>query len=111
MTVTIKATNIELTPAIRKYATDKIAVLAKFLPSLLSAKIDIGRTTKHHAKGLVWRAEVNMHGPQRLLRAEAVADDLYAAIDQVQSELKNELKRFKEKKANVIRKQQRAKRG
>lgn len=111
MTISIKATNLELTPAIRTYATEKISILNKFLPTIIGARIEVGKISMRRAKGPVWRAEVNLHGPKHMIRAEAVTDDLYSAIDQVQADLKNELKRFKEKRQSTVRRERKSKRG
>ncbi|OGL87373.1 ribosomal subunit interface protein [Candidatus Uhrbacteria bacterium RIFCSPLOWO2_02_FULL_48_12] len=111
MVVDIKGTNLELTPALKKYATEKIASLVKFYPGLIQARIELERTTKHHHKGEVWRAESNISGPQHLFRAEAMANDIYAAIDAMKDELKRELQALKEKRARFVRRARRAKVG
>lgn len=97
MTINLKGTNVELTAAMKKYAESKVASLEKFFPSILSARVELERTTPRHSKGEVWRAEVNIRVPRRLVRAEAVAKDIYAAVDKVKDELKRELRILKEK--------------
>lgn len=111
MTVTIKGTNLDLTLPLKKYAEYKILALAKFFPGLTQARIELERTTKHHHKGEVWRAEANISGPQHLFRAEAMANDIYAAIDAMKDELKHELHALKEKRVRLVRRARRAKAG
>lgn len=103
MTVIIKGTNLDLTLPLKKYAEYKILALVKFFPGLTQARIELERTTKHRHKGEVWRAEANITGPQHLFRAEATADDIYAAIDAMKNELKRELHVLKEKRTRSVR--------
>ncbi|MBI5230371.1 MAG: ribosome-associated translation inhibitor RaiA [Candidatus Magasanikbacteria bacterium] len=95
MQITIKGTIIPLTPAIESYVHKKIGALEKFLkqfkPATVEARVEVGKTTEHHHKGNVFRAEVNLHLPKQLLRAEYSAGDLYAAIDLVHDELKRQI--------------------
>jgi putative sigma-54 modulation protein len=98
MQIKIKGTNMELTEAIKDYVNDKIGSLAKYFDGILEARVDVGVTTKHHQKGNIYRAEVNLEVPQKhVLRAEAERDDLYVAINEVKEELQRQIKKLKEK--------------
>lgn len=101
MQINIKSTLIPLTPAIESYVHKKIGALEKFLkqfkPASVEARVEVGKTTEHHHKGDVFRAEVNLHIPKQLLRAEYEAGDLYAAIDLVHDELKRQIINRKDK--------------
>ncbi len=109
MTVTLKGTNLKLTAALKAYASEKVESLEKFFPGITVARIELGKTSRHHQKGDVWRAEATLDGPKHVFRAEAVAEDIYAAIDMVRDELKRDLQRLKEKRAAKIRSVRRAK--
>ncbi|MCR4284270.1 MAG: ribosome-associated translation inhibitor RaiA [Parcubacteria group bacterium] len=96
MNINIKATNIELTPAISLYATKKVESLEKFAGSVkidaeVQAWVEVGRTTRHHEQGDIFRAEIQMKLPNYSLRAEAEGEDLYAAIDKVHDEMQREI--------------------
>jgi len=101
MIITIKATNIELTAAIRNYVEEKISSLDKCLnhfdPESVLVKVEVGKTTQHHQKGLVFRAEANLTVPRNFFRAEDETTDLYASIDAVHDELKRQIVTLKEK--------------
>ncbi len=104
MQIDIKGTNLELTEAIKDYINEKIGSLEKFYDGILIARVDVGLTTKHHQKGNIFRAEVNLDVPQKhVLRAAAEREDLYMAINQVKDELQRQLKKFKEKKRGLFR--------
>ena len=102
MKIIIKATNLKLDLKIEEYVKEKIGGVDKLLNSIdknvVEARVEIGKTTKHHQKGDIFRAEVNLSLPGQLLRAEAEEWDLKVAIDQVKNELKREIKKYRGKK-------------
>lgn len=100
MNINIKATNIDLTPAIREYAEMKIGSLSKFMERFeeggeVKVEIEIGRTTRHHKKGDVFYAEAMIYFPKKTLRAENTGPDLRAGIDDVKDKLKAEIEKYK----------------
>ena len=110
MNINIKSTNIEITPAIKDYVEKRINGLEKFIHHVVDegvqAWVEIGRTTRHHQTGNVFRAEMQIRIPDYKpgVRAEATLDDLYAAIDKAHDELKLELEKVKNKKISLVRK-------
>jgi len=101
MKIRIKATNIKLTPAIKAYAENKIGDLEKLLKNVkknvLKADIEIGKITKQQQKGKVFRAEINLNMPGKLLRAESVQWDLQVAIDEIKQDMEREIRKYKGK--------------
>jgi len=97
MQINIKSTGIEMTDAIKQYATEKVGSLTKFFNKIQQADIDVGMKSHHHLKGKIYYAEVNLHVPGKILRVSKNAEDLYKAIDKVKDHLKVEVKKFKEK--------------
>lgn len=109
MKISIKATNITLTDSIRLQIEQKIGELEKFIKvskdrnreikakPAYEAWVEVGKTTRHHKKGDVFRAEVQIHLPGKSLRVESENVDLYQAIDETRDELKAELNKYKEK--------------
>lgn len=98
MQINIKATNIEMTDAIREYAESKVKSLEKFFDQVADVNIDVGMESHHHNKGKVYYAEVNMIVPGKLIRVRKNAVNLYKAIDKVKDHLKVELQGMKEKR-------------
>lgn len=101
----VKATNMELTDAISDYLGRKIGTLDKFVRSNIEsiARIEVGKTTKHHNKGDVFRAEVNLEFDGFKFRAVAEADDLYKAIDEVRDSIAHEVTRASKKKHHLLK--------
>lgn len=99
MNISIKSTNIELTPAIKDYTEKRISGITKFSGEDTLAIIEIGKTTGHHKNGDIFVAEINITtslGKQ--FRAVSEKADLYEAIDDVRNEIVREVSSAKGKK-------------
>ena len=113
MNINLKATNFELTPAIREYAEKKVNGLEKFIHRIdesVQAWVEVGRTTAHHLKGDVYRAEIQIHIPHygKGVRAESTCETLNEAIDGAHDKIKLELEKVKDRKISLVRKGARA---
>ncbi len=95
----ILGTNMELTLPIKQYVEEKLAGVAKLTSKFepCDVRTEVGKTSNHHQKGDVFRAEFNLTIPGTVIRAEAVLDDLYAAIDKATDDLKRQVKKYKDK--------------
>ncbi len=103
MKINIKATNFDLTPAIRQYVEKKLNYLDKFLSRYIvkggvEVNFEAGRTTRHHKKGEVFYAEANLKIPDGFFRASKTNNDLFVAIDEVKNCLLELIKKHKTKK-------------
>lgn len=107
MQIKIKATNMDLTDALKAYVEEKINSVEKFTvpheKEVPLAEVEIGKTTKHHNVGDVFRAEVNLSVRGKRYRAVSEKDDLYAAIDDVRNELVREINSVKGKERTLVR--------
>ncbi|MCK9597303.1 MAG: ribosome-associated translation inhibitor RaiA [Candidatus Paceibacterota bacterium] len=108
MKINIKTTNISLDEALRIWTEDKMNELGKFLGGFgpddspekgLKVKgeiwVEIGKTTKHHLKGDVFRAEAQIYLPNKSIRSEVIHEDLRTAIVLARDELGNEIKKYR----------------
>lgn len=105
-TISFKGAHMDLTPAIRDYAEGKVRMLEKYFAAHegVFVEIELGKTTEHHQKGDVFRAEVTLKAPRDSYRAEAEKEDLYAAIDVAKDELDTQLKKGSDKKDAMVKK-------
>lgn len=113
MNINLKATNFELTPAIKEYAEKKVNGLEKFIrmtDESVQAWVEVGKTTNHHNKGEIFRAEIQIHIPHcgRGVRAESSCETLNEAIDSAHDKIKLELEKIKDKKISLARRGARA---
>lgn len=106
MNLNIKTTNTTLTPAIRDYFESKLLMLDKvidFSRDDVYIQAELGKTTHHHLKGDVFRAEINLSIAGDDYRAVCEKDDLYAAIDEVKDIIGQEVKKGKDKHKTEVR--------
>ncbi len=99
MQINIKATKIELTPAIKNYVQEKMDMLEKYLGDMkvINVNFEVEMTTNHHLKGEIFRAEANIKLAGDFIRVEKTEKDLYKAIDKVKDHLQGIIKKHKEK--------------
>ncbi len=108
MKISIKATKIVLDGSTKDFVEKKIAGLEKYLRvsrssdprfsnNHLKAAVEIEKTTLHHKKGPFFRAECQIALPGQILRTEAKAEDVRKAVIEVQKEMKDGLKEYKNK--------------
>lgn len=108
MKITIKATNLEVTPLIRDYAEKKVGILEKFLGTNSDnalAAVELGLINHHHRSGDIFRAEVHLTDTAtgEMFYAEAEKDDLYAAIDEMKDKAERECLSLKKKKLSSVK--------
>ncbi|MEN9604695.1 MAG: hypothetical protein RJB39_380 [Candidatus Parcubacteria bacterium] len=101
----VKTTNMELTDAISDYVHKKVDVLEKFIESDVQAlaEIEIGKTTHHHHKGDVFKAEISLTMGKDNFQTSVVESDLYTAIDKMKESIVQEVTRSKRKKQHLFR--------
>jgi putative sigma-54 modulation protein len=102
MQANIKAQSFELTAALTEYIEKKINMLDKYLGDIqpIACDVQVELMTRHHAKGDIFRAEINLELPGELLRIEKTEPDLYKAIEKVKDHLAQMIVKYKEKKGS-----------
>jgi putative sigma-54 modulation protein len=107
MNIKIRSINFDITPAIDDYVSKKISSLEKFLEVSEGTicEVEIGRTTKHHNSGDIFKAEINLNQPgAKQVYAVAEESDLYTAIDIVRDEAERAIVSRKTKDTTLFRK-------
>ena len=109
MQTNIKATELVLTPALKVYIEQKMAVIERLLKRFDASGqpelwLEVARTTRHHHRGDVFMAEATLRLPSKILRAKQEADNIRAAVDEVQSKLRLEIDKYKTQKVDRVRK-------
>ncbi len=105
MQVTIKATKIELTDEMKQYIYKKMDMLDKYLGQIkvVNCSVEVELAVGAQNSGKIYRAEVNLQVPGKLLRVDKMEEDLFKAIDKVKDHLEVIIKRYKEKKIAKVR--------
>ncbi len=104
MKINISTKNITLDLALDEFVREKIGGLDHLIGNNDGqAKVEIGMPSKHHRSGMIFSAEVNLSLGGKLLRATCSHEDLRNAITDVKDELQAQIKKFKEKRADLAR--------
>lgn len=105
MKTNIKTSNITLTPSISDYVDKRLQKIVKIIgdDETVQCDVELGRTTHHHHKGEIFRAEIHLVGSGRNIYASSEKTDLYSAIDEVQSQILAEINAHKNKKISLVR--------
>lgn len=116
MKINIKSTNIQITESLKEWTEKKIGEVEKTLgdfgPEIaqvgqrekIEIWVEIGKVGRHHRKGDVFRAEVQLYLPKKKLRVEAIDQDLRTAINIAKEDLQRAVKRYKGKRITRARK-------
>ena len=92
---------LDSTPSIESYVREKLLSIEKLMAHLdhegaSELHLELARTTKHHHKGLVYRASGHLKLPKKSFQAEAEAEDIRSAIDALKGKLHGEVERYKD---------------
>jgi ribosomal subunit interface protein len=107
MKTTIRIKNLSLNQKLKDYVDEKITkevgkLLINEKPPI-EAAVELIRVTKHHQKGDIFRAEVQvgLHGHK--IFSEASGESIEQAIDKVKDELEREIKKHRGKEKDLGR--------
>ena len=109
VTTKVTGTNFDLTSELEAYVSDKLHALEKFTHHFdfkshdLIFEVEVERTTNHHEKGDLYRAEINFtSGP--LLRSEATDENMYLAVDSARDKMQRLMTEDANKHSGFFRK-------
>jgi putative sigma-54 modulation protein len=94
---TIHGRDLSITPKLREYVEKKVGKLDHYLPSITEARIDLAEAASARSAADRHVAQLTVHGPGMVLRAEERKDDLFAAIDLVMEKMLRQIERYKGK--------------
>ena len=105
MNIQIKTTTLSLTPAVSEYIEKRMASVSKFFEndSTVRCDIELARTTNHHNKGDIFKAEVHIVAKDKNVYASVEKEDLYVAIDLVRDDVIRNIVSSNDKKRSLIR--------
>ena len=93
MHINITGHHIEVTPALRAYATEKLQRISRHFDHVIS--IDVILKVENHFKYA--EGKINAAGVPKVLFAQESSDDMYAAIDGLADKLDKQVRRHKDK--------------
>lgn len=103
--INIKATNMELTSAISDYVNKRLLGVEKFIKEgeKVVVYVEVGKTTNHHKRGDVFRAEFNIEISGKKFYTFSEKEDLYEAIDDAKGEIVRQITSDKDRKQTLFK--------
>jgi len=92
MNIIVNGRHLEVTPAIRSYAEEKVSKFERYLHDITEAVVTLSIEKKFRHK-----AEVLLKVNGVLIQAESVTGEIYSSIDEVSEKLDRQVKKYKEK--------------
>jgi putative sigma-54 modulation protein len=91
MNVIVNGRHLEITPALRSYAEEKIGKFDKYLSNITEAVATLSVEKYRH------KAEVLLKVNGVMIQAESITGEVYSAIDEVVDKLEKQVVKYKEK--------------
>ncbi|MBF0474198.1 MAG: ribosome-associated translation inhibitor RaiA [Nitrospirae bacterium] len=90
MNIILNGKHLEITPAIKEYASEKIGRFEKFVKDI-EVIVTLSVDKYRH------KAEVMIKGKGLSIQAESITSEIYSSIDEVAEKLERQIKKYKEK--------------
>ncbi len=95
--IAIHGRDLSITPKLREYVEKKVSKLDHYLPSITEARVDLAEVASARSAADRHVAQLTVHGPGMVLRAEERQDDLFSAVDAVMEKMHRQIERYKGK--------------
>lgn len=91
MNIIVNGRHLEVTPALKSYAEEKLKKFDRYLSHITEAVVTLTVEKYRH------KAEVLLKANGLLIQAEGVTGEIYSSIDEVVEKLEKQVKKYKEK--------------
>lgn len=91
MNVIVNGRHLDLTPALKNYAEEKIKKFERYSSNITEAIVTLSIEKYRH------RAEVLLKANGAMIQAEGITGEIYSSIDEVVEKLEKQVKKYKEK--------------
>jgi ribosomal subunit interface protein len=116
MRVIITTKNLDHSKILDDFIQKKFAVLKRYIDilkkdevrkTLAEVSVNVKKETKHHKKGEIFLVKTHIVLPGKSLVATAKSEDVFLAVIKAKDEIKREIRKYKVKKIDKVRQQQR----
>ena len=91
MNIIVNGRHLDLTPALKNYAEEKIKKFERYFSNITEAVVTLSIEKYRH------KAEVLLKANGVMIQAEGVTAEIYSSIDEVVEKLDKQVKKYKEK--------------
>lgn len=96
MHVIVQGKHLDVTPALREYAEEKVGRLTRFFDQVAEAQVVLS-VERRDGVGKAQVVEVTVWGDGIVLRGEEASADMYASIDLVFDKLRKQIEKYRSK--------------
>lgn len=100
MEIVVVGRHVEVPERFRRHASDKLAKVEQLAPRAQLIDVEVTHENNPRQSGVSERVELTVRGKGPVVRAEATADDPYAALDAATTKLLERLRRAHDRKNN-----------
>ncbi|HET6728186.1 MAG TPA: ribosome-associated translation inhibitor RaiA [Jiangellaceae bacterium] len=93
MEIVLKGRRTEVPERFRRHVSDKLAKLERFARKVIRIDVEVSKETNPRRSDESHRIELTVHSKGPVVRAEAAADDRYAALDLAVERLQTRLRK------------------
>jgi ribosomal subunit interface protein len=98
MEIVIVGRHVEVPERFRRHVEDKLAKVGQLAPRAQLLDVEVTHENNPRQSGICERVELTVRGKGPVVRAEATADDPYAALDAATTKLMERLRRASDRK-------------
>ncbi|HEX6336419.1 MAG TPA: ribosome-associated translation inhibitor RaiA [Jiangellaceae bacterium] len=98
MNIVIKGRNCEIPERFHELATEKLSKLERYDQKVMTVDVEVSKEPNPRRADEAHRVELTVRTKGPIVRAEAAADDRYAALDMAMDKLSNRMRRTAERR-------------
>jgi ribosomal subunit interface protein len=98
--IVVKCRHVEVSERFRTHAQDKVGKVERLDPSLQRVDVEVTKETNPRLADRAFRVELTCRGRGPVIRAEAAADDKFAALDVALGKLEGRLRRAADRRTD-----------
>jgi ribosomal subunit interface protein len=96
--IVVKGRGTEVSERFRQHVNEKLAKIAKLDPKMISADVEWSKERNPRLSDQCERIEITIYSRGPVVRAEAAAQDCYAALDAAYNKLESRLRRARDRR-------------
>ncbi len=108
MEINVVGRHMDVPDRFRRHLEEKLEKITQFAPAALAVDVEISQEKNPRRAEQADRVELTVHDNGNVIRSEARADDLYAALDLAQERLLERLRRARDRRKDRHRGRDRA---
>jgi ribosomal subunit interface protein len=98
--IVVRGRHLEVSDRFREHVSEKLEKVARFDPAVNSIDVEVSKESNPRLADRAFRVELTCRSRGPVIRAEAAADEKYAALDAALDKLENRLRRHSDRRGD-----------